>query len=169
MAQVRVAVHAAHFDATHAVAHVFNLIDARRIEGSVVARPTAARVVLVIGREELGVATDAAVHAGSFLIVIRASEGALRAATARDLVLLRRELCSEPFVVFVRNPSHDSRVRRAARSARVGALCVRSDVRRAWRARWAAQRRHCWGARGILFFPGEGPCGVGADVFGWGC
>src|SRR4029078_9573507 len=61
-------------------------------------RPTAARVVLRVGHEELGSAARALVRAGLEDVVVLTCERSLRALLAQYVVLLGREL-GAPFLI----------------------------------------------------------------------
>src|SRR5690242_4543582 len=89
VAEVGVAVLADDLGAPHEEAVVGPQLDVLEVRRLGEAGPPGAGVELRIGGEELGSATDAAVHALGLLVHVGAGEGTLGASLAGDLELLR--------------------------------------------------------------------------------
>src|SRR2546423_4271440 len=92
VAEMRAAFFAAHLDAQHPVAAIFDALDRLRARRFEEAGPAAVRLELGLAAEELIAAGAAGVDADTMLAEQLAAAGALGAGAAQDRVLLGREL-----------------------------------------------------------------------------
>src|ERR1700689_3903415 len=106
VAEMRAAEAARQFGAHHAVSAIGDRLDSIGNERGVKARPSAARVVLGPGIEQLVAAAYAEIGALIVQIPILPGEGALGALAARDFVLLRGEQLAPFFVGLCDLPGH---------------------------------------------------------------
>lgn len=98
MSEVCIAALASHFDSPHTVARVHDLFHRLSFDRLRVARPAAAGVVLVLGREELDVTTNAAIDPRALLVPVGPAEGAFGSALPGHRVLLGVQLGAVFFV-----------------------------------------------------------------------
>ena len=96
--EVGAATGAGDFDAAHAKAQVFALVDAVGVDGVKKAGPAAVRVEFLVRAKEFRPATHTAVHAFIAAVPIHAGKGAFRAFLTADIILFGREL-GAPFRV----------------------------------------------------------------------
>src|SRR5277367_5204451 len=79
-------------DPSHAQAIVLMRFDRRVVDRKIKARPSAPRLKLGVGREQLRPAGDAVIHAVVMILVQRTGKGPLGPFLANDMVLLRSQL-----------------------------------------------------------------------------
>src|SRR4051794_39446718 len=92
MAEVAAAAGAGDLGADHPVGAVLMQLDGVGVGGMGEARPAAARVELVVGAEDLGVASRAAEDAGGLVVGVLAGEGGLGGLAPKNGVGLGRDL-----------------------------------------------------------------------------
>src|SRR3546814_716588 len=101
VAEMGVAIGAAHLRARHEQRAILVLAHGTVVDRLIEARPAGAGLVFGVGIKQRLAAAYAAVEAVFLVVPVRPREGALRAMLARDLILFRRKLLSPLRVGFL--------------------------------------------------------------------